>query len=455
MLNRLSISEALKLLNNREISSVELTESYLEEIKNRENEINAYITVTKELALEKARGIDKQREKGINPKPLAGIPGGIKDNIYTRGILTTCGSKILSSFIPDYNATVIDRLQDSGYVMLGKLNMDEFGIGGGGEYSYFGPTANPHDLRKVPGGSSSGSAASVAAYESAFSLGTDTGGSVLKPAAYCGVVGIKPTFGTISRFGTVGFAPTFEQIGVITRSVEDNAIVLNTIAGFDSNDPATVNRENIDYTEEIGMDIKGLKIAIPRELMEADNIQLSVRKIFDDAIKRFKDLGCSVELVSMPSLKYAISAYYILTCAESVSQLAKYTDRSDVLGKEVKRRIIFGNYVLSEKESGYHRQALKIRTLIKEEYERVFKKYNLIITPASIKTPGLIGEIPADPADVYRTDIFNMPINLAGVPSLCVPCGKTTDNLPTGLLLTGSPFSEKLLYRAGHALEKK
>lgn len=475
MLNRLSISDQIKLLNNNEITSTELIESYLNEINNRDKDINAYITVTSDSALEKAESIDESRKKGEKLKSLAGIPGGIKDNICTKGILTTCASKLLCNFIPTYNATVIDRLENSDYIMLGKLNMDEFGIGGGGEYSYFGPTANPHDIKYVAGGSSSGSAASVAAFECAFSLGTDTGGSVLKPAAYCGVVGMKPTFGTISRYGMVGFAPSCEQIGIITRNIEDNAIVLNTVAGYDKKDSVSVNKGEVDYTEEIGKDIKGLKIAIPKELMETGIIHLPVRKAFDKAIDIFKSLGCIVDIISMPSLNYALPAYYILTCSECASQLSKFdgvrygkrTDsyttleemykntRSEGFGNEVKRRIIFGNYVLTENEAGYYKKALKVRTLIKQEYDNAFKDYNLILTPASTKVANLIGEVLSDPADVYRTDMYTAPINLAGLPAISIPCGKNTDHLPIGLLLTGGPFSEKLLYRAGHAFEKE
>ena len=473
MLNKLSISECIEKLKKKEITATELTNAYLKEIDNRDNEINAYIKVTKDLALEKAEEIDKKREKEVL-KPLAGIPGGIKDNICTKEVNTTCASKMLKDFVPTYNATVIDRLMDNDFVMLGKLNMDEFAIGGGGEYSYYGPARNPLNPKYVAGGSSSGSAASVAAYECAFSLGTDTGGSVLKPSAYCGVVGIKPTFGTVSRYGVIGFAPSCEQTGPITRTVVDNALVLNAIAGYDKKDSASKDRGNIDFLEDINKDIKDLRIAIPKELLESDIIHQSVRKGFDQALEVFKDLGCKVDVVSMPALKNALSAYYVISCCECTSSLSRYDGvrfgyrtkeysnmdelykktRREGFGHEVKRRIIFGTYVLTEKEKNYLDQAQKVRTLIALEYNNTFKNHDILLTPASPKTAPLIGEKPGDPADKYRDDIFTVPINLAGVPALSVPTFKDFRGLPMGMILTGKLHDEKTLYRAGHAFEK-
>lgn len=469
MPNRLSISECIKLLDNKELTATELVNAYLREIGNRAGELNAFIKVTEETALEKAVEIDK---KNIRKSSLSGIPGGIKDNICTKDIPTTCASKMLLNFVPRYNATVYQRLLDNDFVMLGKLNMDEFAIGGGGEYSYFGPVKNPHNTNHIAGGSSSGSAVSVAAYQCAFSLGTDTGGSVLKPSSYCGVVGVKPTFGTVSRYGVIGFAPSFEQTGPITRTVLDNAIVLNAIAGKDEKDPASVIRQS-DFLEDVEKNLKGLEIAVPKELMEVDAIQNDVRKCFDASIDILKELGCKIDVVSMPSLKYSLSSYYAASSSESASTMARYDgirygyrakeygnidelyekSRGEGFGIDVKKRILVGTYLLVEKEKNYLDQARKARTLIINEYEKVFREYSVVLTPATPITAPSFGEKKGNALEKFYEDMFTTSINLSGIPALTLPVCKDSKGLPVGIIISARHHDEKTLYRVGHAFE--
>ncbi|HHT93633.1 MAG TPA: Asp-tRNA(Asn)/Glu-tRNA(Gln) amidotransferase subunit GatA [Clostridiaceae bacterium] len=469
MPNRLSISECIKLLDNREIKVTELVNAYLREIENRDEEINAFITVTKDEALEKAEELDR---KGKRISPLSGIPGGIKDNICTKNINTTCASKMLKDFVPKYSATVYERLLDNDFVMLGKLNMDEFAIGGGGEYSYFKPVKNPYNISHMAGGSSSGSAASVAAFECAFSLGTDTGGSILKPSSYCGVVGMKPTFGTVSRYGVVGFAPSLEQTGPITRTVLDNAIVLSKIAGHDEKDPCSIKRD-LDFLQDIDKGLKGLKIAVPKELMDMDVIQRDVRKCYEKSFEIFKELGCQVDVVSMPSLQYSLSAYYAISSSESASTLARYDGiryghrtkeysnieelyektRGEGFGIDVKKRILFGTFLLVEKEKNYLDKARKARTILMNEYERLFKEYSIVLTPASPITAPAFGEKQSNALEKYYEDIFTTPINLCGIPALSMPVCKDSNGLPVGIILSARHYDEKTLYRFGHAFE--
>lgn len=473
-LNELTVTAASELLNKKEISAKELTQACVERINEVEGGVKAFTTVTAEAALKAAELIDEKRAKGEKLGILAGIPAGIKDGISTQGVRTTASSKMLENYIPPFDATVIKKLKAEDYVLLGKTNLDEFAMGSSTENSYFGPTHNPWDLERVPGGSSGGSAACVAADEVLFSLGSDTGGSIRQPAGYCGVVGLKPTYGTVSRYGLLAFASSLDQIGPITKTVEDCAAVFNVISGRDTMDSTSAVMEYPDYTAGLKNDIKGLKIGVPKEYFAA-GLRADVKDNFENAIKTFENMGAIVEETTLPTFDYALSAYYIISSAEVTSNLSRYDgvrygyrsedhenlremfkkSRSQGFGAEAKRRMVLGNYVLSSGYyDAYYLKALKVRTLIKEDFERLYQKYDLIISPVTATPAFKIGEM-STPMEMYANDIFTVPINIAGLTAVSLPCGLSDEGLPVGLQVIGKPFSEQLVLRAAYNFEQE
>lgn len=458
---------------DKQLSSKEITEAYLENINKTDSEIGAYLTVTAESAIKTAEETDKKIAAGEKLSTLAGIPGGIKDNMCTKGVKTTCASKMLENFVPCYSSTAVEKLNEQGFVMLGKLNMDEFAMGSTNENSYFKPVKNPVNTERVPGGSSGGSAAAVAAKEAAFTLGSDTGGSIRQPAAFCGVVGMKPTYGTVSRYGLVAFASSLDQIGPLTKNVKDNALILNAIAGHDPKDATCIGGGRPDYTAEIGKDVKGMTVGLPTEFF-GDGVSADVKDAVLAATKRYEKLGANIEEVKLPSLKHALSAYYVISSAEASSNLARFdgirygyrsenaetlddiykNSRSEGFGPEVQRRIMLGTFALSSGYyDAYYKKALQVRTLVVRDYNKVFEKCDFIISPVAPTTAYKLGEKTDNPLEMYMGDIYSVPINIAGVPSLSLPCGKNGDNMPIGMQLIGKPLGEATLYRAGYAFE--
>ena len=458
---------------DKQLSSKEITEAYLENINKTDSEIGAYLTVTAESAIKTAEETDKKIAAGEKLGTLAGIPGGIKDNMCTKGIKTTCASKMLENFGPCYSSTAVEKLNEQGFVMLGKLNMDEFAMGSTNENSYFKPVKNPVNTERVPGGSSGGSAAAVAAKEAAFTLGSDTGGSIRQPAAFCGVVGMKPTYGTVSRYGLVAFASSLDQIGPLTKNVKDNALILNAIACHDPKDATCIGGGRPDYTAEIGKDVKGMTVGLPTEFF-GDGVSADVKDAVLAAAKRYEKLGANIEEVKLPSLKHALSAYYVISSAEASSNLARFdgirygyrsenaetlddiykNSRSEGFGPEVQRRIMLGTFALSSGYyDAYYKKALQVRTLVVRDYNKVFEKCDFIISPVAPTTAYRLGEKTDNPLEMYMGDIYSVPINIAGVPSLSLPCGKDGDNMPIGMQLIGKPLGEATLYRAGYAFE--
>ncbi len=458
---------------DKQLSSKEITEAYLENINKTDSEIGAYLTVTAESAIKTAEETDKKIAAGEKLGTLAGIPGGIKDNMCTKGVKTTCASKMLENFVPCYSSTAVEKLNEQGFVMLGKLNMDEFAMGSTNENSYFKPVKNPVNTERVPGGSSGGSAAAVAAKEAAFTLGSDTGGSIRQPAAFCGVVGMKPTYGTVSRYGLVAFASSLDQIGPLTKNVKDNALILNAIAGHDPKDATCIGGGRPDYTAEIGKDVKGMTVGLPTEFF-GDGVSADVKDAVLAAAKRYEKLGANIEEVKLPSLKHALSAYYVISSAEASSNLARFdgirygyrsenaetlddiykNSRSEGFGPEVQRRIMLGTFALSSGYyDAYYKKALQVRTLVVRDYNKVFEKCDFIISPVAPTTAYRLGEKTDNPLEMYMGDIYSVPINIAGVPSLSLPCGKDGDNMPIGMQLIGKPLGEATLYRAGYAFE--
>ncbi|MBE0067857.1 Asp-tRNA(Asn)/Glu-tRNA(Gln) amidotransferase subunit GatA [Thermoanaerobacterium thermosaccharolyticum] len=472
-LHELKIHELHELLKNKEVSAVDVTKAYLERIKEVEPQVDALISITEEYALKKAEEADKMIQDG-NINDLTGIPVIIKDNMCTENIRTTCASKMLEDFVPPYNATVVEKLNNLGAVMVGKANLDEFAMGSSTENSAFKTTKNPWDLSRVPGGSSGGSAASVAADECAFSLGSDTGGSIRQPASLCGVVGMKPTYGLVSRYGLVAFASSLDQIGPLTKDVTDCAIVLNAIAGHDPKDSTSVDKmRKKDYKEFLKEDIKGMKIGYAKEFFR-QGLDDGVRESIELALKIFEDLGAEVREISLPYLDYALAAYYIVSSAEASSNLARYdgiryghvatnyedlidmymVSRSEGFGKEVKRRIMLGTYALSSGYyDAYYNKALKVRTLIKKDYEKAFEDVDVIVGPTSPTTAFKIGERVEDPLAMYLADVYTVPVNIAGLPGLSLPCGLSND-LPVGLQIVGKHFDEGVVLNAAYAFEK-
>ena len=470
-LNWLSVQEAHSLLTSRQISSVELTQACLDRIEAVEDRVQSFLTLTPETALAQAEAADRMLAAGEGG-PLTGVPVQIKDVMCTEGVPTTCASRMLENFVPVYNATAVEQLLGQGAVMLGKGNMDEFAMGSSCENSAFHPTMNPWDLERVPGGSSGGAAASVASGEAIYALGSDTGGSVRQPAALCGVVGLKPTYGLVSRYGLIAFASSLDQIGPVGRTVMDCALALNAIAGHDPRDATSVHQEPKDYAASLGQDIKGLRLGIPEEYF-VDGMEPGSRKAVDEAISALEGLGASVRPVSLPTTRYALACYYIIAPSECSANLARYDgvkygysyqDTNDMwealektreygFGPEVTRRVILGTYALS---SGYHDayylKAQQARTLIRQDFDRVFQDVDALVTPTSPVTAFKIGEKSEDPVQMYLIDVCTLPVNIAGLPGLSVPCG-FSDGLPVGLQLIGPHFSEETLLRTAHAYE--
>ena len=472
-LYELTIHEAHDLLTAKKISSVELTTACLEHIKQVEPKVKAIVTTTEELALQKARESDQNISRG-NITPLTGIPALIKDNMCTGGIRTTCSSKMLENFIPPYNATVIKKLNAAGMVLVGKANMDEYAMGSSTENSSFFTTHNPWDLSRVPGGSSGGSAAGVAAAEALFALGSDTGGSIRQPAGFCNVTGLKPTYGRVSRYGLVAFASSLDQIGPLTKDVLDSAIVMNVISGHDTRDSTSAPEPVPDYTRGLDGDLKGVKIGIPREYF-VEGMDSCVDSTIHTSIDRLKELGASIDWdVSLPHTKYALPVYYIIAPSEASANLARYDgskygfsykDTQSMwegmektkqfgFGAEVKRRIMLGTYALSVGYyDAYYLKAQKVRTLIRRDFDAAFEKYDALVTPTSPTLPFKIGEKADNPLQMYLSDVCTLPINIAGIPAISVPAG-FADGLPIGMQIIGKPFSETTLFRIGSAYQQ-
>ncbi|HLA48730.1 MAG: aspartyl/glutamyl-tRNA amidotransferase subunit A [Nitrospinae bacterium RIFCSPLOWO2_02_FULL_39_110] len=472
-LYKLTIHELKEKLKKQEISAKELTLDFFKRIERVDKDVHSFITITKNDALKQAEEAEKRIINGDN-LPLLGIPLAIKDLICIKGVRNTCGSKMLSNYIPPYDATVIKKLRESGAVFLGKLNMDEFAMGSSTETSHFGVTRNPWDLKTIPGGSSGGSAAAVAADECAGSLGSDTGGSIRQPAAMCGVVGLKPTYGRVSRFGLVAFASSLDQIGPITKDVTDTAILMNIISGRDPLDSTSADIPVPDFTRSLRNDVKGLKIGIPKEYF-VEGMDVEVEKSVKDAIELFKRFGAEIKDVSLPHADYAISTYYVIAPAEASSNLARYDGvkygyrtnnrenllgmykktRQDGFGTEVKRRIMLGTYALSSGYyDAYYLKAQKVRTLIKKDFDEALKICDILLTPTAPTPAFKIGEKFDNPIQMYLSDIFTISINLAGVPAISIPCGFSNKGLPIGLQIIGKHFDEETLIRAAYTFEQ-
>ena len=468
-LYELTVHELVDKLKKNEITSEDIVKSYSKRIAEKEKDVQAFVTVTTDTAMEKSKNTDREKSK------LAGIPIGIKDNLCTKGVKTTCSSKMLENFIAPYNATVVEKLENEGIISLGKLNMDEFAMGASTEYSAFKATKNPWDLQTVPGGSSGGSAAAVASNMVPWALGSDTGGSIRQPSAFCGVVGLKPTYGLVSRYGLVAFASSLDQIGPIAKDVEDCAILLNVIAGYDEKDSTSVNMPKKDYTNSLVKNVKGLKIGVPKEFL-GEGINEEVKKSIENAIEEYKKLGAEVEECSLDIANQALATYYIIACAEASSNLGRFdgirygyrtknfenlkdiykNSRSEGFGAEVKRRIILGTYVLSSGYyDAYYKKAQKLRTIIKQEFETLFKKYDVLITPTSPTVAYKIGTKSNNPLEMYLADLCTVSVNIAGLPGISIPCGVDSLGMPIGLQLIGKPFAEETLIQAAYTYEQE
>jgi aspartyl-tRNA(Asn)/glutamyl-tRNA(Gln) amidotransferase subunit A len=467
------IHELAQLLKNRQLSAMELTDTYLKRIQAENSNVNCYITVTPEISKEQAASAQKKLDLGESAF-LTGIPMAFKDNMCTKGVLTTCASKMLSNFVPPYQATVVDRLQSAGTVMLGKLNMDEYAMGSTNENSAFGAVGNPWDLSCVSGGSSGGSAASVSAGLAAFSLGSDTGGSIRLPASFCGVVGMKPTYGAVSRFGLVAFASSLDQIGPLAKDVEDCALVLQTIMGHDPKDSTSAPVQHDDCIKDLKKGVSGFGMGLAKEYF-GDGLNDDIRNAVMNVIKCLEVQGAYSEECSVPSTEYGISAYYLLSSAEASANLARYDGvrfghrseaatnmrelyrytRQEGFGHEVKNRILLGTYALS---SGYHDalyvKALKVRRMIHDDFAKAFEKYDVLVAPCSPTSAFKIGEKTKDPLEMYLGDVYTVAVNLAGLPAISVPCGLDRNGLPIGVQLIGKPFSEKKLLQTAYAIEQ-
>ena len=468
-LYELTVHELIEKLDKNEITSEDIIKSYSKRIEEKENDVQAFVTVSTDTALEQAKNIDRTKSK------LAGIPIGIKDNMCTKGVKTTCSSKMLENFIAPYNATVVEKLNDNGIISLGKLNMDEFAMGSSTEHSSFKSTKNPWNLNMIPGGSSGGSAAAVAADMVPWATGSDTGGSIRQPAALCGVVGLKPTYGLVSRYGLVAFASSLDQIGPITKDVTDSAILLNVLAGFDEKDSTSVNIPKKDYTKSLVKDVSKLKIGVPKEFL-GEGTNPEVRQAIEAAIQKYKDLGATVKECTLDIANEALATYYIIACAEASSNLGRFdgirygyrtknynnlndifvNSRSEGFGAEVKRRIILGTYVLSSGYyDAYYKKAQKVRTVIKQEFEKLFKEYDLLLTPTSPTVAFKIGEKSTNPLEMYLADLCTVSVNIAGLPGISIPCGVDNSGLPIGLQLIGKPFGEETLIQAAYTYEQE
>jgi len=469
-LHELTVHEAHELLKKKEITSEELINALFKRIENIDDKIKAYVTLDKEQALQVSHEVD---QKADFKQPLSGIPVAVKDNICTEGLKTTCCSKMLQNFVPPYDATVLTKLKENNAILLGKTNMDEFALGSSTESSFFYPTKNPWDLERVPGGSSGGSAAAVAADECIYSLGSDTGGSIRQPASYCGVVGLRPTYGRVSRFGLAASASSMDTIGPVTKDVTDCAIVLNAIAGLDSFDPTSSDSFVPDYLKSLETELKDARIGIPKEFL-GDSVDTDIKKAVLNAANVYEDLGCYCEEISLPHAKYALWAYYIIVSAEASSELGQYDgirygyraekyddlqelykkSRGEGFGIEVKRRIILGTYLCDAKHyDKYYLKAQKVRTLIKTDFEDIFDTYDFVITPTVPSTAFKIGEQIDDPLKMYMNDLCTTPVNLAGLPAMSIPCG-FSEGLPIGLQIIGKAFDEGSILQAAYAFEQ-
>ena len=474
-ITELTVHELKEKLEKKELTSYDITKAYTDRIVEKEKDVQAFVTTLEQDALEKAKEMDKKIESGEAKSKLTGIPIGIKDNICTKGVKTTCSSRMLENFIAPYDATVMEKINDEELVNLGKLNMDEFAMGGSTEHSYFHVTRNPWNLNKVPGGSSGGSAAAVAAGMLPWALGTDTGGSIRQPAAFCGVVGLKPTYGLVSRYGVVAFASSLDQVGPITKDVTDAAMLLNIIAGKDNMDSTSVERPKVDYTKALKNDVKGLKIAVPKEFF-GEGINAEVKENLEKAIETYKELGAEVSEVSLDIAEYALASYYIIACAEASSNLGRFdgvryghrakeynnvkelfrNSRTEGFGPEVKRRIILGTYVLSSGYyDAYYKKAQQVRTLVMNEFKKVFDHYDVILTPTSPTVAFDIGSKINDPLAMYLADICTVSVNIAGLPGISIPCGVDKEGMPVGMQLIGNRFAEETLLNAAYTFEQK
>lgn len=462
------------MLVNKEITSLELTQAVLARIDEVEGDVQAYLTITREEALAQAKAVDEKIAKGEEIAFLEGIPGAIKDNICTKGIKTTCASKILQKFVPPYDATVMQKLEAQNPVVLGKTNLDEFAMGGSTENSAYHPTCNPWNTDCVPGGSSGGSAAAVAAGTAVWALGSDTGGSIRQPASFCGVVGMKPTYGRVSRYGLVAYASSLDQIGPITKDVTDCANILNIIAGRDEMDSTSLDVQVPDFTKALVQDVKGLKIGLPKEYF-VKGMDPEVEAAVKNGVKELEKLGAEVVEISLPNTDYAISTYYLIAPAEAATNLARYDGvsygeraedaadlvemmtktRTQYLGEEVKRRIMIGNYALSAGYyDAYYLKALKVRRLVKEDYDKAFKDVDVIICPAAPSVAYKIGEKISNPLEMYLQDACTVPLNLAGLPGISVPCGYNKDKMPIGMQIIGKALDEETILRVAYTYEQ-
>ncbi|TMA97468.1 MAG: Asp-tRNA(Asn)/Glu-tRNA(Gln) amidotransferase subunit GatA [Deltaproteobacteria bacterium] len=469
----LTLDDAGKRLRKREFSSLELTEAVFQRIAASDDKIHAYLTIVRDAALEQARQADERLKQDSGISPLLGIPIAVKDNFLTCGLRTTCASKILGEFIPPYDAATVQKLRAAGAVITGKTNLDEFAMGSSVENSAFFPTRNPWNLERIPGGSSGGSAAAVASDQCIAALGTDTGGSIRQPAACCGIVGLKPTYGRVSRYGIVAFASSMDQVGPMTKDVRDAALLLEAIAGYDPGDSTSVNRAVPRYASSLTEPVKGLRLGIPKEYFVA-GMQAEVERAVRTAIRELEKSAAAVEEISLPHTEYAVAVYYIVATAEASSNLARYDgmrygrraqakdltetymiSRDEGFGAEVKRRIMLGTYALSAGYyDAYYLKAQKVRTLIKRDFDEAFKRCDVIVTPTAPTTAFKLGEKTQDPLQMYLSDIYTISINLAGLPALSLPCGFDQDGMPIGLQIIGKPFDESTIFRVAYNYEQ-
>lgn len=473
-LMQLTASACGRMIQNRELSAVELTEEALGAIRKKEPAVNAFITIDECYARKRAKEVQKLIDEGRLTGPLAGVPMAVKDNMCTKGMLTTCGSKMLSDFIPSYTATAVCNLEKAGAILLGKTNMDEFAMGSTTETSYYGAVKNPWNQNCVPGGSSGGSCAAIAAEECLYALGSDTGGSIRQPSSFCGVTGIKPTYGTVSRYGLIAYASSMDQIGSVAKDVTDCAVILETIASFDSKDSTSIRRQDTDFTSALTEDVTGMKIGIPKDYLK-EGLDEEVRAAVLKAAEVLKEQGAVVEEFNLGLTEYAVPAYYIIACAEASSNLARFDgvkygyraknyrgldemykkSRSEGFGEEVKRRILLGSFVLSAGYyDAYYLKALRAKALIKQEFDRAFEKYDVILGPAAPYAAPQAGSSLGDPIRMYLGDIYTISANLAGLPGICLPCGMTKAGLPIGFQLLGDGMKEKNIIRAAYAFER-
>ena len=474
-ITELTVHELQDKLASGELTVTQITKAYTDRIQEKEGQVEAFVTTLTDEATEEAKKMEEKIASGEIKSSLAGIPIGIKDNMCTKGVRTTCSSRMLENFVAPYDATVIEKINEQGMINLGKLNMDEFAMGASTEYSYFKKTKNPWNLNTVPGGSSGGSAAAVAAQMVPWALGSDTGGSIRQPAAFCGVVGLKPTYGLVSRYGLVAFASSLDQIGPITKDVRDAAILLNVIAGHDEKDSTSQNIEKKDYTKALEKNIKGIKIGVPKEYF-GEGINPEVKEKLMQAIEEYKKMGAEVEEFSLDIAKYALATYYIVACAEASSNLGRFdgirygyrtknftnlkdiykNSRSEGFGPEVKRRIILGTYVLSSGYyDAYYKKAQLVRTLVMKEFEKAFAKYDVLLTPTSPTVAFEIGTRSNNPLEMYLADICTVSVNIAGLPGISIPCGVDSKGMPVGMQLIGNRFQEEKILNAAYAYEQK